>query len=165
MGGGGNGGAAPVLRLHPFVPAYLPEMTDLWVESWAETGLPIDFAARRGWFVERITGLAGGGANVLCAFDAANGAMAGFVTIDPGSGWLDQIAVSATHKGSGVAGALLAAARAASPGGIRLDVNAANGRARAFYAREGFVETGRGVSPASGLATVVLEWRPVSRQT
>ena len=35
-----------------------------------------------------------------------------------------------------------------------------NPRAVAFYARQGFVEVGRGANPRSGLPTLVLEWRP-----
>ncbi len=57
---------------------------------------------------------------------------------------LQRIAVAPTHRRSGVARALLAALRTEgrADGGHRmlLEVSAANAGARAFYAREGFVQ-------------------------
>lgn len=139
--------------------AHLPEMVDLWIASWAEAMPDIDFEARRGWLCDHVDALMAGSARIFCAFDPFNGDMAGFVAIDPGMHWLDQLVVSVAHKGTGAAGQLLAAARGVSPGLIRLDVNAENARARAFYARQGFSETGRGRNLLSGRKTVMLEWR------
>ena len=53
---------------------------------------------------------------------------------------------------------LLNAAKRASPGKIRLDVNADNFRALRFYKREGFARVGAGVNKLSGRETAVLEW-------
>lgn len=147
------------LFLRALLPADLPELSDLWVEAWTAAMPGIDFAARRAWLVDHLTGLAENGTAVIVGYDPANGAMAGFVTIDPATGRLDQIAVSLRHQGGTAASELLDAARAVSPEVLRLDVNADNPRARAFYARQGFVETGRGQNPTSGLATIALEWR------
>ena len=147
------------LSIIAFDSGYLPELVDLWIASWTEAMPDINFEARRGWLCDHLTSLRQAGANVLCAFDPANGVMAGFVTIDPATCWLDQLVVGATYKGSGAAQQLLDAARSVSPGLIRLDVNAENARARAFYARQGFVETGQGENPVSRRKTVKLEWR------
>lgn len=155
-----TGRRLPGFALHDFTTAHLPEVTDLWVASWAAAMPDIDFAARRAWFVDHLLALREGGARVLCAFALADGTMAGFVTIHPETGWLDQLAVATAYQGSGAAKTLLDAARNISPRGIRLDVNQTNGRARAFYTRAGFVETGRGQNATSGLATLALHWQP-----
>jgi putative acetyltransferase len=84
---------------------------------------------------------------------------AGFLTLDPASGEIDQLAVAPAHWGSGVADALLAQARALSPQGLSLTVNEANPRAIRFYERQGFCRTGTGVNPASGLPVIRMRWR------
>jgi putative acetyltransferase len=141
------------------LPADLSAMTDLWVETWSGTLPQIDFGARRGWFVERIGGLREAGARVDVAFDRADGVMAGFVTVAPATGHLDQLAVSRSHRGSGAAAAILDHAKAISPGHLHLEVNVANPRAVRFYEREGFVRTGTGLSEASGLPLYRYAWR------
>jgi len=135
-----------------------PAMRDLWVEAWRMTYPEIDFDARRDWLTRHVGALEGEGAQTICVFDAA-GALAGFVVIDPISGWLDQICVGPAHFGAGVGETLLAAARAVSPGVVRLDVNADNARAIRFYARAGFTKVGDGANTLSGRATIVMEWR------
>jgi putative acetyltransferase len=75
------------------------------------------------------------------------------------SGWLDQIAISPNAFGTGVARDLMREAKRLSPRFLQLDVNADNGRALAFYEREGFRRTGEGVNPNSGARTLSLEWR------
>ena len=55
---------------------------------------------------------------------------------------------------------LLGQAKAACPEGFRLNVNADNFRALAFYRCEGFVQTGEGRNPLSGLPIFTLNWRP-----
>ncbi|TBW35127.1 GNAT family N-acetyltransferase [Siculibacillus lacustris] len=149
-------------RLHrvlAFDFAHLPEIADLWVESWARTLPAIDFEARRVWFCTHVDEALRKGAKIRVAL-VETGDVVGFVLIDPATGYLDQIAVHPDLWGEGIAEALLDAARALSPARIRLDVNTDNPRAVAFYLREGFREIGRGVNPRSGLATIALEWRP-----
>lgn len=136
-----------------------PALADLWVAAWRESGFAIDFEARRPWLLERLAEHRAAGGAIVVGLDA-DGRPAGFVAIDPASGYLDQLAVAPAEKGSGLAAALLAEARRLAPGGIELDVNEANARARAFYAREGFVIVDRGVSPRSGLPTLRLRWTP-----
>ncbi len=139
--------------------AHLVEVADLWVASWAKTMPSIDFEARREWFCTHLDEALRKKARIRVAV-AATGDIVGFVLIDPATGWLDQIAVRPDWWGRGAAEALLEAAREISPRLIRLDVNADNPRAVAFYRRQGFREVGRGTNPRSGLPTIELEWRP-----
>ena len=84
----------------------------------------------------------------------------GFVLFDAQRQWLEQIAVSPRGQGGGVASQLIGCAKTACPQGFGLDVNADNFRALAFYRREGFVRTGEGKNPRSGLPIVILRWTP-----
>eukprot|EP01037_Dinobryon_pediforme_P042530 gene42530-52956_t len=146
---------APLRGIYPYVPAYLPEMTDLWVASWTLTMPAIDFEARRPWLVEHLGALGDAGVRIEVAI-VETGAIAGFVTVDPATGHLDQICVGPDWWGTGIAAALLAAARSIAPGGLQLDVNADNPRAVRFYLAQGFVETARGTNPRSGLPIITM---------
>ena len=134
----------------------------------------IDFEARRPWLDAHLDALVASGARLLLVevgteigteigtevSTGAGTAPAGFVTVDPARGHLDQLAVHPDHGGTGVADRLMAAAKALSPGGLTLDVNAANARARRFYARHGFVAVSEGRNPRSNLPTLSLRWAP-----
>lgn len=135
----------------------LAAMADLWVESWQATIPEIDFAARRAWLAGHLARLRETGAEVIVAL--AEDGIRGFVTIDPSTGYLDQIAVAEQAKGTGIAALLLAEARRRAPGGIELLVNEENPRALRFYEKEGFVAVERGVNEG-GRATVRLRWTP-----
>ena len=135
-------------------------LLDLWVDSWSEVYPNIDFNARRPWFTEHLAGWSEAGDSIRLAFDASDGALAGFILISPRSGLLDQICVARTLKGSGVAEALLTEARRLSPTRIILDVNVLNARAIRFYEKQGFVKTGEGVNPRSGLPIYHYRWQP-----
>ena len=134
------------------------EMLDLWVESWTATMPDIDFTARREWFAAHLDMLRATGARVIGACDPDD-ALFGFVAIDPSTRVLDQLVVARRAFGKGVAALLIAEARRLCPDRIALSVNAANARARRFYAREGFVVTGESVNARSGLPTLIMEWR------
>jgi putative acetyltransferase len=148
-------------RLRPRHEADWPAMRDLWVETWRATYPDIDFDARRDWLTRQVGQLEEEGSVTLCVFATEPERLAGFVVIDPGTGWLDQICVGPAFKGDGYASALMAAACAISPGLVRLDVNADNMRAIRFYERGGFVQIGRGANTLSGRATIMMEWRAV----
>ncbi|MGA8171418.1 MAG: GNAT family N-acetyltransferase [Methylocystis sp.] len=148
-------------RIGPRAPADTPALVELWLAAWRATYAEIDFDARSEWFVGHLAALEAGGAITLCLRDDAPSRLAGFVVINPSTGWLDQLCVHPDRFGGGAASALIDAARQASPRGIRLDVNADNFRARRFYEREGFCFIGPGTISRSGRETVVLEWRPV----
>ncbi|WP_294537545.1 GNAT family N-acetyltransferase [uncultured Rhodoblastus sp.] len=128
----------------------------LWVESWTQARPEIDFSARAPWLADLFASSLAAGAQVFVAEDDKG--LAGFVMFDPARKWLEQIAVAPRAKGGGAARALLGCAKAACPHGFGLDVNADNFRALAFYRREGFVETGAGENPLSGLNKVILHW-------
>jgi putative acetyltransferase len=144
--------------LRGFSEADLAALIDLWVAAWNEAGLPIDFDSRRSWLFDHLHGLRADGAEIVVGLDASE-KPAGFVTIDPISGYLDQLCVAPAERGSGLASALLNEAKRRSPGVVELDVNEANARARGFYEREGFWVVGHGVSPHSGLPTLRMLWR------
>jgi putative acetyltransferase len=143
---------------HDFVEADLPALADLWVAAWRSTGIAIDFDARRPWIDGHLRALQAEGAAILVGLDA-HGRTAGFITIDPKTGYLDQLCVAPQEQGSGLARALLGEAKRRSPGLIELDVNETNSRALRFYEREGFLSVTRGTSAMSGLPTLRMRWR------
>jgi putative acetyltransferase len=148
------------LAFHPFSDSNLPELLDLWVASWSEVYPEIDFSPRRPWFTDHIAAWIADNGQCRIATETTSGAMTGFILINPQTNLLDQICVGIAWKGRGVAEALMAEARRLSPREIRLDVNAMNHRALGFYQREGFVKTGEGVNPRSGLPIYHYRWQP-----
>ena len=151
--------SASTRALRDFVEADLPALVDLWVAAWSETGLGIDFDARRAWLKSHLRTLRAGGAEIIVGLDAG-GKPAGFAAIDAKSGYLDQLCVAPAERGSGLASALVDEAKRRSPEMIELDVNAMNPRARRFYEREGFSVVGQGFNPQSALPTLKMRWRP-----
>ncbi|GLK82192.1 GNAT family N-acetyltransferase [Ancylobacter defluvii] len=147
---------APLLR--SFGWEQMPAIANLWVESWQEAMPEIDFEARRGWLCHRIGQLVEGGVRVETAVDAA-GRVLGFVTIDPSSGYVDQLVVHPDHWGRGIARTLIDAAAAVSPASLTLDVNEENDRAVRFYTAAGFTVTARGTNPTSGRPTLRMQRR------
>lgn len=145
---------APLLR--SFGWEQMPAIANLWVESWQEAMPEIDFEARRGWLCHRIGQLVESGVRVETAVDAA-GRVLGFVTVDPSSGYVDQLVVHPDHWGRGIARTLIDAAAAVSPAGLTLDVNEENDRAVRFYAAAGFVVTAHGTNPTSGRPTLRMQ--------
>ncbi len=144
--------------LRALEPSDVDGLADLWVASWKTTGLGIDFDARRDWLVGRLGELAKEGAAILVGVDA-QGRPAGFVTIDPTNGYVDQLCVAPNDFGGGLARALLDEAKRRAPGVVDLNVNVDNPRACRFYEREGFLAVGVGTSPLSGLPMLHLRWR------
>jgi len=149
--------AAETLLMRDMVAADLTAMANLWVASWQAAMPHIDFEARRAWFVGRMADHDNAGARTIIAQCGSD--IAGFVVIDPASGYLDQIAVSPARQGQGVATALLARAKEMSPRHIELDVNRTNARAIRFYEREGFRIVGEGANPNSGAPIYKMQWR------
>ena len=145
------------LRLRVRAGADGASLAGVWVASWREAMPDIDFAARRPWFLDHLRALEAAGAITICAFDGLD-RLVGFVTFDPATTYLDQLAVAPEAKGTGAAKLLLDKARRLSPNGLVLDVNQDNARALAFYEREGFAKTSEGVNPRSGFRTQRLRW-------
>jgi putative acetyltransferase len=148
-------------RFRSFTPDDLPALTDIWVDIWRETLPSIDFEARRPWLVERMGEHMANGVDVVLAVDPADDtAILGYVTVDRRNGHIDQLGVARPAMRRGMARALLAQARRLSPQGLHLEVNEHNPRAVRLYESEGFVQTGRGVSPRSGLPLLYYRWTP-----
>lgn len=131
----------------------------LWVESWNATIPEIDFSTRADWLRERLAGHALAGVVILCAVDDGDTPL-GFVTVDPASGHVDQLAVALRCFGKGVATTLIAAARARSPTGLALEVNQENPRAVRFYQREGFAVVGESTTGANRRKTWLMRANP-----
>lgn len=135
--------AVPV-RLRPALPADAPEVARIWRDGWADghvghvpdalvavrTAESFDQRAR-----ERV-----GDTTVGVAGDG----LAGFVMVVGDE--VEQVYVDPAHRGSGVAGVLLAEAeRLVAAGGHArawLAVVAGNTRARRFYERQGWADEG-----------------------
>jgi putative acetyltransferase len=129
----------------------------LWQKTWQLAYPDIDFAARVAWWRERWRDELVPQAAIMVA--EADGAMTGFVTIDP-SGYLDQLVVAPDHWGSPLATMLVDEAKRRSPDGVTLKVNADNNRAIRFYERSGFVHAGEDVNPASKRRVLKMAWKP-----
>ena len=147
--------ADQAITLRAMRPEDLPVVSDLWVEAWAAAYPGLDFEARRPWFAAHLAALAEGGAQRILALIA--GEIAGLVTIEPHSGYLDQLVVARRFHGRGVAQALLLQARRVSPESVTLDVNQDNARAVHFYAKHGFAVVGADVN-ARGAPTYRMCW-------
>jgi putative acetyltransferase len=146
---------APKVRLRAFKSDDLPKLAALWIASWQETMPGINFAERHRWFLDHMQALHAAGSVTVCALDGPE-KVVGFVSVDPATTYLDQLAVAPALKGAGVGRLLLNEAARISPHGIIVDVNEDNHSARAFYTREGFVKIGEGMNRRSGLKTLRL---------
>jgi len=146
------------ITLRPYTPADEHAAIELWRRTWARHYPHIDFGARLDWWRERWRRELVPAARIVLA--EAGGGLAGFVTVDPQTMYLDQIVVAPEHWGSGVAAALIEAARNISPRGLDLLVNKDNARAIRFYAKQSFVDAGEDVNPVSGIAVNRMTWRP-----
>lgn len=130
----------------------------LWLRTWQAAYPQIDFGARIDWWRKRWCDELVPGAEIVVA--EIGGTLAGFVTVDPHTLYLDQIVVAPEHWGSGVAQVLIEAAKRISPAGLDLDVNTDNARAIGFYEKCGFSVAGTGVNPISGKPVHRMTWRP-----
>jgi putative acetyltransferase len=143
-------------KLRPYGPSDEPAAIELWRRSWQVAYPSIDFSARLTWWRERWRNELAPAAQIIVAQSGQE--LIGFVTIDA-QGYLDQLVVSPEQWGGAVAGALVSEAKVRSPSGIDLLVNADNGRAIAFYRKQGFSITGEEVNPRSGAPVHRMSWR------
>jgi len=132
---------------------------ELWRRTWQLAYPDLDFAARVDWWRERWRNELVPGTIITVA--ERDGALIGFVTVDPQSGYLDQIVVAPETWGSALAAALIDEAKRIAPGKLELLVNQDNTRAIRFYAKHGFVVTGADVNPRSGAPLHRMRWQPV----
>jgi putative acetyltransferase len=146
------------LALRPYSSADEDLAIDLWRRTWQQHYPHIDFAKRVEWWRARWCNELVRTATIIVA--EAGGRMVGFVTVDPVSGYLDQIVVAPDEWGSQIAERLMDEARRISPAGLELKVNADNARAIRFYRKQRFVDVGETVNEISGASVRVMRWRP-----
>ena len=145
------------LTLRPYTNADEDAAIELWRRTWAHHFPHIDFNARVAWWRERWKQELIPVAHVVIA--ETDGALTGFVTVDPETMYLDQLVVAPEHWGSGISAALLEEAKRLSPKGLDLLVNKDNARAIRFYEKHGFVYVGDDNNPASGIPVNRMAWR------
>ncbi len=154
-----HGGRSPApWRLRRYADADEAAAIELWRRTWQHAYPHLDFTARLEWWRERWRRELVPAATITLA--VSGGALIGVVTVDPKTGYLDQLVVEPEAWGSGVAAALVAEAKRIAPAGLDLHVNQDNARAVRFYERQGFVVTGADVNPRSGAPTLKMSWRP-----
>jgi len=146
------------ISLRPYRDADLEPALDLWRRAWDMAMPEIDFSARMDWWRDRWNRELVPNNQVIVA--ETGGKQIGFVAIDKRSRYLDQIVVDPVFWGSEAATQLLNEAKRICPGGITLDVNQDNPRARRFYEREGFVWIRDGKNAISGKPTCHCAWTP-----
>jgi putative acetyltransferase len=144
--------------LRPYATADEDATIELWRRTWQQHYPHLDFAARVPWWRQRWRNELVPTAMVTVA--ERQGAVVGFVTVDPKTRYLDQIVVAPEAWGSDVARVLMAEARRLSPAGLDLKVNADNVRAIRFYEKQGFVVTGDDVNPISNALILKMSWLP-----
>jgi putative acetyltransferase len=130
---------------------------ELWRRTWQLAYPALDFAARVAWWRERWRNELVASAVVTIA--ERDGTMLGFVTVDPQTGYLDQIVVAPETWGSALAAALVDEAKRIAPGKLELLVNQDNARAIRFYEKNGFAISGADVNPRSGAPLHRMSWR------
>jgi len=150
-----KGGA---LILRPYAASDEDAAIELWRRSWQTAYPAIDFSARLDWWRKRWRDELVPQAKIVVA--EMDGVVEGFVTVEPKTGYLDQIVVAPECWGSNVAAMLLDAAKRISPARLDLLVNKDNGRAIGFYQKHGFDFAGDDVNPVSGRPVHRMRWRP-----
>jgi len=146
------------LKLRPYAAADEDAAIELWRRAWQVAYPHIDFTARAGWWRERWRQELVPQAKIIVA--EMGDVIEGFVTVDPRTGYLDQIVVAPEFWGSNVASMLLDAGKRISPARIDLLVNKDNARAIRFYEKHGFSIVGDDVNPVSGRPIHRMHWRP-----
>jgi putative acetyltransferase len=130
---------------------------ELWRRTWQHAYPQIDFAARTGWWRERWRNELV--PTTIITLAERDGALIGLVTVDPHSGYLDQIVVAPETWGSPLAAALVDEAKRIAPGKLDLLVNQDNARAIRFYEKHGFAITGADLNERSGALLHRMSWR------
>ena len=148
----------PPLKLRNYAAEDEDAAIELWRRTWQQAYPRIDFTERVAWWRERWKNELVPKAKIVVA--ETDGVLEGFVTVDPKTGYLDQIVVAPEFWGSNIAVMLLDAGKRISPALLELLVNKDNGRAIAFYEKNGFAYVGEDVNPVSGRPVNRMRWRP-----
>jgi putative acetyltransferase len=148
--------SAPAVTLRRYAAADEDAAIELWRRSWQRTFPDIDFTARVPWWRERWRRELVPATSIVVA--EMDGALQGFATLDPKTGYMDQIVVAPELWGGTVAALLLDEAKRLAPGRIDLLVNKDNARAIGFYRKHGFALAGDDVNPVSGRPVHRMRW-------
>ena len=143
-------------KLRPYSAADEDAAIALWRRTWQVAYPEINFDARLAWWRKRWQDEMAPIADIVVAENPDG--MIGFVTVDPKTGYLDQLLVAPEAWGGGVAGALMDEAKRIAPRGLFLYVNRDNARAVRFYKKHGFAVTENSVNPLSGRPTFLMRW-------
>jgi len=155
-----------VFALRSYTPADEPAAIELWRRTWQAAYPDIDFSARVAWWRQRWSSELVPACTVMVLETGgrplALGApeIVGFVTVDPVTGYLDQLVVAPEAWGSELARVLIDAAKQIAPAGLNLHVNRDNRRAIRFYEKHHFTVSGEEFNPRSGAPTYRMSWRP-----
>jgi putative acetyltransferase len=145
-------------KLRPYREADEAAAIELWRRTWQLAYPKLDFNARVDWWRDRWrTELVPKATITVAEHDAT---LAGFVTIEPTTGYLDQIVVAPEYWGGELADMLVAQAKQVSPEQVTLHVNTDNTRAIRFYEKQGFVIAGEEKNPRSGAPIYKMSWTP-----
>jgi putative acetyltransferase len=148
-----------VMWLRAYAPADCDAVVALWNETKRDTYdfLPLEQSRTvdedRGFFRAHI--------EPRCSLWVAgrDEAPAGFLALR--GSYVDRLYVRPGAQRRGVGAALLAHAKALSPGGLELHTHQRNGKARAFYEKHGFAAVRFGVSPPpESEPDIEYWWRP-----
>jgi putative acetyltransferase len=150
----------PSVILRLYAPQDESAAIELWRRTWQIAYPALDFSARVAWWRERWQCELVPQAIVTIA--ESDGHMLGFITVDPETGYLDQIVVAPEAWGTNVGSLLLSEAKRISPRGLDLHVNTDNARAIHFYEKQGFIVTGEDINPRSGAPVHKMSWRPLA---
>lgn len=148
---------SPAIALRPYAASDEEAAVELWRRTWQASYPQIDFAARLPWWRARWRDELVPQARIVVA--ERDGTLEGFVTVDPNSGYLDQIVVAPEAWGGSVATVLLDEAKRIAPKRIELLVNKDNIRAIRFYEKHGFAHAGDDINPVSGRPVYRMRWR------
>ena len=148
----------PAVTLRRYRTADEEAAIELWRRTWQTAYPDIDFAERVKWWRQRWRRELVAQATIVVAESA--GVLAGYVTVDPRNGYLDQIVVAPEFWGGALAAALLDEAKRISPTRLDLLVNKDNARAIHFYEKHDFVLAGDDVNPVSGKPVNRMCWQP-----
>jgi putative acetyltransferase len=144
-------------RLRRYTEADEAEAFALWVSVWQTVYPKVDYAAQRDAMRQRWHDEIVPPAIITLA---VTDKIVGLITVEPASGYVDQLSVAPQMWGSGVALALIEEARRLSPTTLHLRVNEDNARAIRFYLKHGFFQDGETFSSRLGKVQFIMRWRP-----
>jgi len=143
-------------RLRRYTEADEVETVALWISVWQAVYPEIDYASqsdamRQRWREEIVP-------PAIVTLAVTDG-IVGLITVEPASGYVDQLSVAPQMWGSGVAPTLIEDARQLSPALLELRVNQDNARAIRFYEKHGFEKIAEGFNARIGKPNFTMRWR------